>query len=231
MTDRGSYDAWAAGRAEARVSDWLREVSEPEWSAVTGHEFFDALGCGVLPRETFANYLVQDYGFIDPFTALLGHAIGHAPAMGDRVVLGQFMGMLTSDENTFFQRAFDAFDVPRATREAPTYLDVTRDFRRILSEVGHSGSYAEMLAVLVVTEWVYLAWAERIHAAGDIDRFYKEWVGLHDNPDFVGFVGWLRQRLDEEALALPDPDFARMAERFRTAVRLERDFHDACWGG
>ncbi len=229
MGERESFEAWARGREAARVSDWLRETSEPDWSATVDHPLFDALAEGTLPRARLAAYLVQDYGFIDPFTALLGHAIGHAPDMADRVRLGRFVGMLTSEENTFFQRAFDALEVPAETRRAPDYWPVTREFRQLLDDVGRGGGHAEMLAVLVVTEWVYLAWAQRVRPAADLDPLNREWIGLHDNPDFAAFVAWLRERLDAEAGALPGPAFARVAARFRAAVALERRFHDACW--
>ncbi len=228
MTDRTRFDAWASARPEPRLSDWLREISAPDWEAMVAHPLTTALAAGSLPHPVFVRYLVQDYGFIDPFTALLGHAIGHAPAMADRVVLGQFVGMLTSDENTFFQRAFDAFDVPAGTRDRPDYLPVTDAFRDLLREVGDGQSYAEMMAVLVVTEWLYLSWATRVTAAPDLDPFYAEWIALHDNPDFVVFVEWLKTRLDAVGSELPDPAFARLAACFRRTVALERQFHDAC---
>jgi thiaminase/transcriptional activator TenA len=226
MTTRKAYDAWAEGRPEARISDWLREISEPDWSATVEHPLFDALAVGRLPGETFAAYMVQDYGFVDPFTALLGHSIGHAPAMADRVVLGQFVGMLTSDENSVFQRTFDTWEVPRADREAPLYLEATEAFRRLLEETGRHGSYAEMLAVLVVTEWLYLGWATRVEKGEGLHPLQAEWIGLHDNPDFREFVAWLRLRLEEESSLLDDEAFARMAQRFRETVVVERRFHD-----
>lgn len=229
MTTRRIWNEWAAEREAARVTDWLREISEPDWSATVDHPLFDALAEGRLGGEAFAAYMVQDYGFVDPFTALIGHAIGHAPDMADRVVLGQFMGMLTSDENSTFQRTFDAFDVPEAVRAAPDYLEATREFRRLLRDTGRSGGYAEMLAVLVVTEWIYLAWASRITRAEGLHPLQAEWIDLHDNPGFQRFVAWLRRRLDEEALRLDDEGFRRMAERFRETVARERAFHDAVY--
>lgn len=227
MTTRKAYYAWAEGRADARISDWLREISEPDWSAIVNHPLFDALAEGRLSGDDFAAYMVQDYGFVDPFTALLGHSIGHAPSMADRVVLGQFIGMLTSDENSTFQRTFETFEVPRETREAPLYLEATEAFRRQLDETGTQGCYAEMLAVLVVTEWVYLEWALRITPVDGLHPLMGEWIALHDNPPFQDFVAWLRRRLEEEAEQLEDEAFARMAERFRETVALERRFHDA----
>ncbi|SEN38382.1 TenA family protein [Halomonas caseinilytica] len=229
MTTRDSWRAWASGRKAPRITDWLREISEPDWSATVHHPLFDDLATGRLEGERFAAYMVQDYGFVDPFTALIGHAIGHAPSMADRVVLGQFMGMLTSDENSTFQRTFEAFGVSARA----DHLPATRDFRHLLHEVGMggqasaSGRYAEILAVLVVTEWLYLAWATRISRTEGLHPLMGEWIDLHDNPDFQAFVDWLRQRLDEEAAGLDDTDFSRMAERFRETVAKELAFHDA----
>lgn len=227
MTTRADWNAWAAGRASARLTDWLREISEPDWSATVNHPLFDALAEGRLAGDDFAVYMVQDYGFVDPFTALIGHAIGRAPSMEDRVVLGQFMGMLTSDENSTFQRTFEAFGVPAARREAPDYLPETLAFRALLRDTGDRGDYAELLAVLVVTEWVYLEWALRVSRGEELHPLMGEWIDLHDNPAFQDFVAWLRRRLDEEAEGLDDAAFTRMAERFRDTVAKERAFHDA----
>jgi thiaminase/transcriptional activator TenA len=226
---RTDYAAWAAGRSAPRLTDWLREISEPDWSAVVDHPLFDALAGGSLTGEAFAAYMVQDYGFVDPFTALLGHAIGHAPGMADRVVLGQFVGMLTSDEDSVFQRIFETFHVPETTRNAPAYLPATASFRRLLHETGTSASYAQMLAVLVVTEWLYLDWAMRITRGESLPPLYDEWIGLHDSQAFQAFVAWLRRRLEEVAETLDEAEFARMAERFRETVARERAFHDAVY--
>lgn len=227
MNTRADFNAWAAQQDAPRLTDWLREISEPDWSSTVNHPLFDALAEGRLAGADFAAYMVQDYGFVDPFTALIGFAIGRAPCMADRVVLGQFMGMLTSDENSTFQRTFEAFGVPAATREAPDYLPETRAFQALLRETGDRGGYAEILAVLVVTEWIYLEWALRITRAEGLHPLVGEWIDLHDNPAFQDFVAWLRRRLDEEAEALDDSAFTRMAECFRETVARERAFHDA----
>lgn len=226
MSTHEQYRDWAASRSAPRISDWLREISEPDWSATVEHPLFDALASGRLVGLDFAAYMVQDYGFVDPFTALIGHAIGHAPSMDDRVVLGQFMGVLTSDENSTFQRTFETFG---AAGQAPDYLPETQAFQQLLRDTGRHGSYAEMLAALVVTEWLYLGWATRITRAADLHPLYAEWIDLHDSPAFEGFVAWLRQRLDEEAAQLDAAAFAAMAERFRETVERERAFHDAVW--
>jgi len=229
MTGPDQFAAWRLETSQGRLSDWLREVSAPAWRAAVEHPFTDALADGSLPRPAFAYYLAQDYAFVEPFTALLGHAIGHAPSMDDRIALGRFVGMLTSTENTFFERAFDAFGVDETQRRPAALAGPTKAFGKLLREVGLRGSYPEMLAVLVVAEWSYLSWAQRLTPAAGIDPHYREWIALHDNPDFEAFVGWLRRRLDEEATDVDAETFKAVVRRFQEMTRLEQAFFDACW--
>ena len=103
-----AYEAWAAGRADARFTDWLREQAEPTWTEATGHRFTRELADGTLPDAVMRRYLVQDYAFLDSFVRLVASAIVKAPVLADRIPLGRFLGAVSGEENTFFQRAFDA---------------------------------------------------------------------------------------------------------------------------
>jgi hypothetical protein len=49
--------------------------------------------------------------------------------------------------------------------------------------------------LLVVAEWLYLDWASR---APQLPKnfVHAEWITLHDNPNFRGFVDFLRAELD-----------------------------------
>jgi thiaminase (transcriptional activator TenA) len=103
-----AYDTWAAGRADGRFSEWLREEAEPSWSEAASHRFTRELADGTLADEVMRRYLVQDYAFLDSFVRLVASAIVKAPSLADRVPLGRFLGAVTGEQNTYFQRAFDA---------------------------------------------------------------------------------------------------------------------------
>ena len=55
----------------------------------------------VYKRQVLARYLVQDYQFCDPFTALLGQGCASAPALPERLVFARQLGMFADDENTY----------------------------------------------------------------------------------------------------------------------------------
>src|SRR5512147_1612894 len=104
---RSSYEAWAASRADTRFTEWLREQAEPTWSEATGHRFTRELADGSLADAVMRRYLVQDYAFLDMFVRLVASAIVKAASLADRIPLGRFVGAVSSDENTYFHRAFD----------------------------------------------------------------------------------------------------------------------------
>ena len=105
-------------------SEELRARNGEDWEAATGHRFVDEIFAGAVPPEVMRRYLTQDYQFIDGFVALLGMAIATADRFDSRIRFAQFAAMITSDENTYFQRSFDALGVPPAERAHPVLLSL-----------------------------------------------------------------------------------------------------------
>jgi thiaminase/transcriptional activator TenA len=235
----GDSDSGAGGSAAAtarfaehegdRYTDWLHARTGGDWAAATEHRFVRDLGDGTLGDGAFRRYLVQDYAFVDALTSLVGHAAGHAPTIEARVELADFLGTVGTDENGYFQRSFDALDVPEADRTAPDLLPVTRAFEDLIGRAARAG-YAESLAVLAPVEWVYLEWATAAAEGDRPDRFYlDEWINLHAVDGFRAFVGWLREQLDAVGPTLSPRRERRVDRLFGRAVELEVAFFDAAY--
>ena len=129
-----------------------------------------------------------------------------------------------------------AKDFPAPTRRAtdrrsiPPLLKLTMPpptigFKAIMREAAQTRGYAAALSVLVVAEWLYLDWASRAPQPLPNNFVHAEWITLHDNPNFRGFVDFLRAELDRVGPAHADlcRDF------FRRAVALELSFFEAAY--
>ena len=85
------------------------------------------------------------------------------------------------------------------------------------------------MAVLAVAEGIYLDWADqpaKKHLPMP-ERFeHSEWIVLHANDFFRGFVGWLRSELDRIGPTLDETQKAEATHYFQRAVKLERQFFD-----
>ena len=213
---------------ETTFTDWLRERSEPDWTSVVEHPFTDALFDGSMPDEYMSSYLVQDYQFVDDFLALLGAAVAKADRYASRLALAGSIGVVTSEENTYFQRSFDALGIVESDRVAPELDPATEAFRDLMRDTKDNGGYVEILAVLTVAEWTYLEWAQRAPAKPE-SFVHAEWIDLHANPDFESWVTWLRAELDRVGADLDERERARCLRLFQQATKCEVDFFNAHW--
>lgn len=236
-----SYDEYAAGVDEPRFTDWLRECSEPAWTDAVTHPFTRELGAGTLEEDAYATYLVQDYAFLEALVGAFGFAVGQAPGIEAKRPLIEFLETVTSTENDYFQRSFDALDVPDTRWSDPDPSPTAAALVDLLGRAAREGGYAETLAVLVPAEWIYREWATAVaaeygdpdteppSAGADLPFYYAEWIDLHAVPSFVAFVDELRDQLDAVGADCSPRRQRRVEELFRRTVDLEVAFFDEAY--
>lgn len=210
-----------------RFTDELRASTGDTWESAVEHRFVQELFAGAVPDAVMANYLIQDHRFLDSFLTLLGGAIATADTFAARLRFGRFAGMVAGDENTYFERAFDALGVTEERREQEPDSPPTKGFTALMREAAATGNYSAILATLNVAEWLYQDWATRDRAGKPLppNFVHAEWVILHDNDFFHDFVAFLRSELDRVGPA----DAAIAQDFFRRAVDLELAFFDAAY--
>lgn len=213
-------------RETTRPTEVLRQGTEANWHAATTHAFTRELADGTLPERKMRWYLQQDYQFVDGFVRLLASAIAHAPSLNDSVPVAQFLAVITGPENTYFLRAMEALGTEPIDQPAPA----TKAFQDLMAEAVASGRYENMLAVLVVAEWVYLSWASPENPPKeDLPFWYAEWITLHAGDGFEGVVEYLRGQLDKVWPTLNSDAQAEVRRLFHRAVALECEFFDAAY--
>ncbi len=223
-----TFEAFTRTRAHARFSDWLRGRAEPAWGRAVGHRFTRELAEDSLPDGVYARYLIQDYVFIDTLARLLGHGVARAPELPAMSRLAGFLAALTSEENDYFLRSFEALGVAEETWRAATPDPIIARFGEVMLGAAHDG-YAEILAVLLPAEWIYLSWA-MAHEDAAPRRFYlAEWIALHRLPEFQAFVSCILQEIDRHCTKLAPERQARLASLFTEIAELEVAFFDGAY--
>ncbi len=207
------------------LSEQLRGYAGADWNRAVNHAFTEALGDDRLADEVYTRYLVQDYAFIDTLVNLVARTLANAPAMPPKTVLAGFLAALTSDENTYFLRSFEALGLSEADYLNPELHPVSRAIIDTMqaSEV----SYERAIICLCVAEWCYLSWSQQQAKKPRGSRFYlQEWIDLHVLPEFEQFVAWLRGQVDSFANH-DDATLEQLAELFRCMCVLEHQFFSA----
>ena len=215
--------------SELSFTESLREEAGSNWTAVIAHKFTDELAAGSISKDVLTRYLIQDHRFIDAFVVLLSSMVAAAPTLKDRIPGAQFLGLITGKENTYFERSFEALGVTEVERAVPN-APVQAAFEGLMRDAAHSGSLASMLAVLVVAEWSYQSWGERVLPVSVAEPFWcREWVDLHSGEYFGSVVGYLRGLLDRVIPTLPPAEVEAARAYFACAVQLELVFFDQAY--
>eukprot|EP00802_Teleaulax_amphioxeia_P028015 Tamp_29545.p1 GENE.Tamp_29545~~Tamp_29545.p1 ORF type:complete len:187 (+),score=37.85 Tamp_29545:169-729(+) len=178
-------------------------------------------------------YLIQDHRFLDDFVVLLASMVAAAPTLKDRIPGCQFLALITGKENTYFERSFEALGVTDLQRQEGTTPNdpATTGFQNLMRSAAKSGSYTQMLAVLIVAEWTYLSWGDRVKDQRTPEKPFwcMEWIDLHCGDYFESVIAYLRGLLDKAAAEMSPDEETKCRETFLKAVQLEKDFFDAAW--
>lgn len=206
-------------------SEDQRAAHAATWDAAVSHPFVEELWAGTVDDAVLARYLTQDLQFLDAFVALLGQAVASADRPAPRLVLARQLGLISSDEDDYFVRALDRLGVSVEHRADPPQAAPTRGFLALMHDARTSADYGQILALLVVAEWLYLDWASR-GTDPPVDWLYRGWIDLHRGPAFEEWTAFLRAELDRVA---EGTDRRRLAATFGRAVELELAFFDAAY--
>jgi thiaminase/transcriptional activator TenA len=133
-----------------RFTDELKQAAGNQWDRVIHHKFTVELAAGTIDRQVLKKYLIQDHRFLDAFVVLLGSIVTHARSLEDRIPACQFLALVTSQENTYFERCFEKLGCTAEERAVIPDATCTTGFCNLMREVALKGTLAEMLSVITV---------------------------------------------------------------------------------
>lgn len=217
-----SFAIYRREHSELSLTEQLAGYAGDDWAKAINHPFTQQLGDDSIADSAYARYLIQDYAFIETLVNLVARAIADAPTMPQKTVLSAFLAALTSDENTYFLRSFEALGIKEAEYLNPPLSPVAEQIIRQLKDASSQG-YAHAITVMCCAEWCYLSWAQK-EAGKNPKRFYlREWIDLHVIPEFETFVNWLKNEVDK-LTSLDDQELELLAHRFVKVSQLEHEF-------
>lgn len=202
----------------------LRALTEDTWNSAVTHRFVRELFDDSIANDTLAKYLVQDYQFFESFLSMLGACVAHADTLSAKLRFAQQLGMLSSDEDTYFQDSFATLGVSDEQWQDPTLTETTSAFCNEMDLATETADYPRLLVVLVIAEWLYLEWGE-----SDLGEPARPecvgWVELHRGE---AFREWVQFLVDELNRVFPqgDEDLAHVWER---VVNLELSFFNEAY--
>lgn len=196
------------------------------WSRMLGHPFLLETRDGTLADETFAEWLRQDYLFVEAAVPFLGTLLSRAPRE-HRPGHAAAIRALEEELELFRERA-GALGVELEEVE-PDY--VNHAYVQFLLATAERRSYPEGYTVLYAAEKAYHeSWKvvrEGLSEDSPWFPFVENWAG----PDFAAYVASLEEGLDGLAREAGTGVRERMGRLFELTVRHEIAFWEMAYSG
>jgi thiaminase (transcriptional activator TenA) len=207
-------------------SAWLRDASEPDWSALATEPFVVELAAGELAPERFRFYIEQNLQYLPQYARVM--ALGAAKSRDERELamfasaLRQVIDVELPENRALLARVVDAGAADRggARAAAPANLAYTS----WLLAVAFSGGPVEILAAVLPCTWSYGAIGRQLSPGAADHPVYRPWLSFFGSDDYDAVVRRMREDLDELVADSDTRQLERLADTFRTGVRFEHGF-------
>lgn len=208
------------------LSQRLRAANQDIWDEMQAHRFVRDIEAGTLPRAVFRRYVVYEHAFVETAILIFAQALLKAPDLTARRRLCGVLNGLGGEQLGYFDRVFAALHVAPHDPGKALPASVTA-FDRGMLRMAETGSYLDILTIMLAAEWMYATWCGRAQQTPISDPEIADWVRLHAETEFLAQADWLKAQLDAAAPQVDEAEFERLASLFGHALRLEIDFHTA----
>ncbi len=196
------------------------------WELMLSHRFLRETRDGSIAHETFANWMRQDYLFVEAAIPFIAALIPKAPR-AHRVALGKVIPALETELELFRERA----EVAGVSLDDVTPSLINHGYVQFLLASAYTRSYAEAFTVLYVAEKAYYDSWSVVRDGIDKGSVWYPFVENWTSEAFKGWVEFLQRELDGLADAAGPAERQRMGELFELTAKYELAFWEMAAGG
>ena len=213
--------------AANRLYDQLKDACPTEWEEYTRHNFVRGIADGSLQLEAFRFYLVQDFLFLKHFARAYALAVYKSEHLDDmRAALASTTAIL--GETGVHLKYCAEWGLDESDIVATPEAHETTAYTRFVLERGMSGDLLDLHVALSPCAVGYAEIGRLI-----VDELepktdgnpYQDWIDVYSGEEFCAGADAQVAMLDRQMTLRGGPGrFEGLAETFRIATRLERDF-------
>jgi thiaminase/transcriptional activator TenA len=207
----------------------LKEKAKNVWEDGYKHPFVQELGKGVLDKEKFKFYLLQDYQYLLSYAKVF--ALGVLKA-GTEELMSRFA---TSQDNVLnreinvHKEYMRSFGISRDEMDGIRPSLFNSAYVANMLAAGYTGGVAEILAAVFPCAWTYSDYAKRLAEdfSGELPgNYYRSWIENYASDEFYESFAWFFDALDMSCEDKSKDGLKRIEDIFVSSVEFEYLFWD-----
>jgi thiaminase/transcriptional activator TenA len=206
--------------------DAWRRVA-PHYAAILEHPFVTSLRSGVLDRDVFLGYLLDDARYLEGYARALAMVSGRLPDVADVAVVARSAAGAVDAERMLHEQLLGehGIDANAAGESSPT----CRLYVSSLIADAATEPVEVAMAALLPCFRVYAEVGQAIAAGTGPDHPYAAWIETYADPEFAALVKDVEGITDRLAERVDVGVHELMHAAYDRSTRLEWMFWDAAW--
>lgn len=201
------------------------------WEDGYNHPFVQELGKGILPKDTFRFYLLQDYRYLLTYAKVF--ALGALKAETEEL-MARFTAMQQSTlaEMDLHRRYMADFSVSAEQMQKVKPSLFNQAYTANMLTAGQLGGAAEIIAAVFPCAWSYADYGKRLKDAyaGTLEgNYFKSWIETYADDAFSASFEWMYDTLDELCRSKNPQELRKIEEIFVSSVEFEYLFWDMAY--
>ena len=213
-------------------SKTLKEKNREIWEDCYRHPFLQELGMGILEKEKFKFYLLQDYRYLTECAKVF--AAGTAKCDEEKYMV-KFSGVqhnILYNEMDIHRNYMKEFGITEEEANNTAQSLFSKAYTSNMLATAYSGTAAEIIAAVFPCAWSYHDFAKRLKQSyGYIpdNSFYKKWVDTYASEEFGESFRWFYEYLDLLCENKTEKELKKIEDIFRTSIEFEFLFWDMAY--
>lgn len=206
-------------------SEQLKNEVEPIWRRIFDHPFLKEIKDGTLPEETFRQYLIQDYLYLEGFGRTVALALAKAP--DSQTFQDLALRVMTPVERPLHQKLFAAAGLSIADAENSVQSPVNKAYVDHMLKTASLHGLGPTAAALLPCPWTYHLLKDEV---GQSEHpLYGQWTRFYVEGLLEGSVEAWRGFVDKMAERAGQLELEAMRQAFLSSSRYEFMFWDAAY--
>jgi thiaminase/transcriptional activator TenA len=211
-------------------SEEIRKKTDSVWTTVFEHPFVKGIGNGNLDRDKFEFYLKQDYIYLIDFSRVFSLASAKARQLSDMGYFATLLNVTLNMEMDLHRRTCADFGISAEELEKTDPAETTLSYTNFLVKTCYEETLPGILSVLLPCAAGYVEIGQKLKKEGLPDlKHYRDWIETYSSNEFIEFVVWLKNRLDQLTVSASTEDKAHWYRLYLNSSRFEYLFFDMSW--
>lgn len=170
-----------------KFTDYLFKETKEIFDEYLKHPFLKELGQGILDKEKFKDYLIQDYLYLKQYAKVFCIGIVKSQDMDDMKFFYESVKGIMEDETDVHIKYLKNFGISRKDLENEKMNLVNSSYTSYMLGQALTGDVYDIIAAILPCTWSYDYIGHKLYTKyrDNLDNnFYKEWIESYSNEEY-----------------------------------------------